>query len=476
MTRGISPVSKRKAPPISYVKCYFPTWRCARELWVLKPGSVPAIGSYKCSTLRALKEHLSCEWNSCLMSLFSVSRSIEVKRSIAAMATQMDLIPELVTSMDIEQSTSRPPLVSSDRQPELRRLATFRPWKQDMPLNFSKSLLAKLGFSYTGEQDKVKCDGCQMEIALWRSKVNLQEEHQRCSPQCPFVMINSHFFVQTGTTSSHLIEKMKIEPCFVGLEQSRVPVTTISSPEETEETADEEDPNTSNELRIFLRTVSEKALDQLRERTLSNWPLITPNAHDMARAGWWYTNIQDRVICIHCHAMCHKWTDSDLPFDLHEQISPSCPFVQATKKQSVNSSKSQLKITTKPKTQVMPEPINTPYAPASHRYQTFQKWPERQADSLPSIESFVDAGFFYTGKLLDYSRTNELFRLALGLGELTIVRCFFCNGALRNWQSRDDPKIEHARWFPQCAYIRQLIGEDLYEAIQRKNRELKGRL
>jgi hypothetical protein len=45
---------------------------------------------------------------------------------------------------------------------------------------------------------------------------------------------------------------------------------------------------------------------------------------------------------------------------------------------------------------------------------------------------------------------------------------------LRNWQASDDPKVEHARWFPQCAYIRQFIGENLYQAIQRKNRELRG--
>jgi hypothetical protein len=45
---------------------------------------------------------------------------------------------------------------------------------------------------------------------------------------------------------------------------------------------------------------------------------------------------------------------------------------------------------------------------------------------------------------------------------------------LRNWHATDDPKVEHARWYPLCAYIRQYIGEDLYEAIQRKNRELKG--
>jgi baculoviral IAP repeat-containing protein 7/8 len=98
--------------------------------------------------------------------------------------------------------------------------------------------------------------------------------------------------------------------------------------------------------------------------------------------------------------------------------------------------------------------VHAEYSLVFRRHQTFQNWPEAEQSVLPSIESFVEAGFFYTG-------------------EKTIVRCFYCNGALRNWQASDDPKVEHARWFPQCAYIRQFIGENLYQAIQRKNRELR---
>jgi hypothetical protein len=58
-------------------------------------------------------------------------------------------------------------------------------------------------------------------------------------------------------------------------------------------------------------------------------------------------------------------------------------------------------------------------------------------------------------------------------GEHTIVRCFYCDGAMQNWTSKDNPSVEHARWFPRCAYSRQMIGDDMYEAIQRKNRALK---
>ncbi|CAF3551333.1 unnamed protein product [Rotaria sp. Silwood1] len=82
------------------------------------------------------------------------------------------------------------------------------------------------------------------------------------------------------------------------------------------------------------------------------------------------------------------------------------------------------------------------------RYVSFATWPSEQ---LPAVDDLVRAGFFYTGKN-------------------TIVTCFYCNGSLQNWGSNDNPMIEHARWFPHCAYAKQLCGDDLYRKIQESKR------
>lgn len=29
------------------------------------------------------------------------------------------------------------------------------------------------------------------------------------------------------------------------------------------------------------------------------------------------------------------------------------------------------------------------------------------------------------------------------------VKCFYCDGGLRNWEPGDDPWQEHAKWFPR---------------------------
>ena len=43
------------------------------------------------------------------------------------------------------------------------------------------------------------------------------------------------------------------------------------------------------------------------------------------------------------------------------------------------------------------------------------------------------------------------------------VRCFYCGGGLRHWEPGDDPWIEHARWFPQCGYVRLVKGDEFVQ-------------
>jgi len=67
---------------------------------------------------------------------------------------------------------------------ENERLKTFENW----PLVFiEKEILAKTGFFFTGDDDKVKCYFCEVEIGRWESTDNPISEHQRWSPNCPLL-------------------------------------------------------------------------------------------------------------------------------------------------------------------------------------------------------------------------------------------------------------------------------------------------
>lgn len=49
------------------------------------------------------------------------------------------------------------------------------------------------------------------------------------------------------------------------------------------------------------------------------------------------------------------------------------------------------------------------------------------------------------------------------------VKCFFCDGGLRNWDPGDDPWGEHARWFPRCPFVLQVKGQDFVNRILQEN-------
>lgn len=320
----------------------------------------------------------------------------------------------------------------------LIRLRSLQKWKGNPSTLVTRSLLARFGFSYDDEAEQVKCLACHLHVNPDMVDFHPRDEHLNRSPLCPFVVQNPQLF-QRAETQQNL---------------QAVTTTMMNLPEMLPvEGSIETDGISSIDEVKFLSNKSSTSRYQLRLNTFSNWQLITPSGPEMAAAGFFYTNITDRVICLHCHVMLHKWTEADRPYEIHSLVSPMCPFVTSYKTEQMLSSSKKTKLSTDPPTQVLSSPVHEKFATIPHRLETFKTWPHTEVNPLPAPMALANAGFFYTG-------------------EKAFVRCFYCNGALRNWQANDDPKVEHARWFPHCAYIRQFIGEDLYDAIQRKNRQI----
>nr|XP_022287932.1 uncharacterized protein LOC111100402 [Crassostrea virginica]XP_022287934.1 uncharacterized protein LOC111100402 [Crassostrea virginica]XP_022287935.1 uncharacterized protein LOC111100402 [Crassostrea virginica] len=91
------------------------------------------------------------------------------------------------------------------------------------------------------------------------------------------------------------------------------------------------------------------------------------------------------------------------------------------------------------------------YAILAVRISSFTAWP---ASMTQTPRDMAIAGFFFAG-----------------YGDYT--RCFFCGGGLRNWEPGDDSWVEHARWFPKCAFVRQNRGQDFIDLVQRRAAELE---
>ena len=67
----------------------------------------------------------------------------------------------------------------------------------------------------------------------------------------------------------------------------------------------------------------------------------------------------------------------------------------------------------------------------SKRLDSFMDWPHFVGVSK---EHLAKAGLYY-------------------LGITDRVRCAFCSGILRNWESGDEPMAEHRKFFPNCAFV-----------------------
>ncbi|XP_048765138.2 uncharacterized protein LOC125672973 isoform X2 [Ostrea edulis] len=114
--------------------------------------------------------------------------------------------------------------------------------------------------------------------------------------------------------------------------------------------------------------------------------------------------------------------------------------------QSVLTYKQKLSSQLDPLGIVWEKPKFPAYAILTTRASSYEGWP---ADRTQTPIEMAKAGFFYVGHN-DY------------------VRCFFCGGGLKNWERADIPWEEHARWFPRCAFVRNVQGEEYVSIIQRK--------
>lgn len=301
---------------------------------------------------------------------------------------------------------------------------------------YSNILMKASGFCYTDDGDTARCDECGLEVSEWTEEKKPFAIHAERSPNCPFVL-------------SMLPEKKVL---------TSVSNSSLENPAKRMKTSMVEEIYQPNIL------IEVNTLKLIRRRTFSHWPhRLSPSSAQMIDAGFFNCNVGDRVICIYCNLICQSWKENiDDPLATHKHLSPKCPFIrariyqqQSTTLQIINGQQQQgsdADGSFRCQEIVATHACNVMYAEIPRRQATFSAWPN---ENLPSVDDLVRAGFFYTG--------SE-----------TVVTCFYCNGSLQNWGATDNPTIEHARWFPNCAYIQQLCGPEFYRRIQESKRAYQG--
>ncbi|KAI8521997.1 Protein DETOXIFICATION 47, chloroplastic [Branchiostoma belcheri] len=225
-----------------------------------------------------------------------------------------------------------------------------------------------------------------------------------------------------------------------------------------------------------------------RLSTYFDWPSDVPvSPEDLARQGFFYLGYRDRVECAFCGGVLHQWEAGDDPFIEHQRHYPHCPFVngEATANVQLGATSPQaFQPRSNPGTaqaispshqlpgtptlvtpgQLVPPmtvsgntssafalPVETQwprmpdFADEDSRLSTFHNWPRYSPISPLRL---ARAGFIYT-YVADH------------------VRCYWCEGGLKDWQQDDDPWEEHARWYgPECGYVIMNKGMDYIRDIR----------
>lgn len=201
----------------------------------------------------------------------------------------------------------------------------------------------------------------------------------------------------------------------------------------------------------------------------STCPISAPA---LARAGFYYTGMEDRVECFSCKAVVEGWQHGDTAIGKHRKISPNCKFINAFNSRS-ESIQTQAPVSQNSDPHLVNNGANHDFGQTSHsdmhtdfllrtgrvvdesepkfprfinmcseeaRLKTFKNWPSyvRQAP-----KELANAGLFYTG-------LNDL------------VKCFCCGGKLMNWEPSDVAWTEHRKHFPDCLFV---LGRDVGNVV-----------
>lgn len=127
-----------------------------------------------------------------------------------------------------------------------------------------------------------------------------------------------------------------------------------------------------------------------------------------------------------------QWEVGDQPMLEHRKFFPDCSIVRQN-----DMANEEIGI------QSVRTPKYPEFSTIESRTRSYNNWASTDVQD-PAI--LAQAGFYF-----------------LGSGDE--VRCFYCDGGLRNWLQNDDPWFEHTRWFPKCPFVMLVKGSTYIKVI-----------
>lgn len=350
---------------------------------------------------------------------------------------------------------------------ERHRLETFLTWPANAKVEAWK--MAKAGLLYTGLEEEVRCFSCDCVLSQWQYGDQVMTRHRLASPDCPFVQNQSD-------NVPCLPQGGDITPEDLGTS----PLSDPGAPHLTDDAGPHEMRWGGGSLRQTSRhspegpTELDYKSEAARLSSFDNWSVAFIAPSDLAKAGFYGldpSGLEDGCKCAFCHNCVGDWVEGDDPMSEHRALFPLCRFVQGLEvgnlplestgetQESVGQDETGIRWSSphqepnsvsekasntasllgREDCGVMKHvgPLHPQHATLEARLRTFRDWPPALKQQPAQLS---EAGFYY-----------------IGLSDQ--VKCFYCDGGLRNWQPEDVPWVEHARWFSQCVFVRLVKGD-----------------
>ncbi|KAK6993541.1 inhibitor of apoptosis [Biomphalaria glabrata] len=367
---------------------------------------------------------------------------------------------------------------------EMLRLRTFITY----PMNATQSslVLAREGFVYvgSGSDDKVTCYSCCVSKNSWIEQEVVSEVHKTMSPSCAMVTglnnDNIPIYMNNALSFDLIMSKLTANSSIIEMDAAPFASQECVAKANGNSLSENIEKHPSNNKRPVKEAISSNTSFATLEHASITMPPTVQLPPTSAQ-----TFSPDLV-----YATSSKEED----YPTLQETNESSSLADNTERSSIASTNNAMKdtlsghntasnsssiqadtvaaetVTTGPKKPeaqkpttntrngkgptyselgiVTERPKRPEYAIKNERMKTFSNWPPSH---LIQKEDLADAGFYYA---------------AYG----DCARCFFCGGGLRNWEDEDDVWVEHARWFPKCAFIRQLMGQNFVDAVQELNK------
>ncbi|MBZ3878883.1 Baculoviral IAP repeat-containing protein 1 [Sciurus carolinensis] len=258
-------------------------------------------------------------------------------------AFDYDLLPELSTLLGIDAVQMAKEMeeneeeirakmqkgFNSEMSSEAKRLKTFVTYESYS--SWTPPEMAAAGFYFTGVKSGVQCFCCSLILFGTSLRKFPIENHKKFHPHCEFLLGKD-----VGNIAKYDVrvknpgKKLRGDKARYQNEETR-----LESFKKWPFYARGTSPHAlSTAGFVFTAYCNDSvfANEELRLDTFKNWPHKSRlRVAALARAGLFYTGIEDMVQCFSCGGCLEKWKEEDDPFEDHTKYFPNCPFLQNMK-------------------------------------------------------------------------------------------------------------------------------------------------